>query len=82
MGLAGEAGEIAEKIKKVLRDDNGLITNEKKQEIKKELGDVLWYVSQIATELGLSLEESASFNIEKLTSRKERGKLQGSGDDR
>jgi len=82
LGLAGEAGEVSEKIKKVLRDNNGVITNEKKEEIKKELGDVLWYVSQIATELGLSLEEIASFNIEKLKLRKERGKLQGSGDDR
>lgn len=82
LGLAGEAGEVAEKIKKVIRDDGGEVTAEKKKELEKELGDVLWYVSQIATEIGLSLEKIASGNIEKLYSRLERGKLRGSGDDR
>ncbi|MFC1629978.1 nucleoside triphosphate pyrophosphohydrolase family protein [Patescibacteria group bacterium] len=82
LGLVGESGEIAEKIKKVLRDDKGIISEEKKQEILKELGDVLWYVSQIATELDLPLDKVASFNIEKLSSRKERNKLSGSGDNR
>ncbi len=82
LGLSGEAGEIAEKIKKVLRDDKGIIGKEKKEEIKKELGDVLWYISQLATELGLSLDEIALENINKLTSRKKRGKLRGSGDNR
>lgn len=82
LGLVGEAGEVAEKIKKVLRDNDGIITKEKKQEIQKELGDVLWYVSQVASELGLSLEEVASLNIEKLFSRKERDMLHGDGDNR
>jgi len=82
LGLAGEAGEVAEKVKKILRDDGGAISKEKKEELKKELGDVLWYVSQVATEIGLSLGDIAEFNIEKLLSRKERGKIQGSGDDR
>lgn len=82
LGLAGEAGEVAEKIKKVLRDGNNLITEEKKEEIKKELGDVLWYISQLATELNLSLEEVASHNIEKLLSRQERAQLHGDGDNR
>lgn len=82
LGLSGESGEIAEKIKKVLRDKNGVIDEETRMEIKKELGDVLWYVAQIATELNLSLEEVASLNIEKLTSRKKRGKLHGNGDNR
>ncbi|MSR84879.1 hypothetical protein EXS71_00320 [Candidatus Uhrbacteria bacterium] len=82
LGLAGEAGEVADKIKKTLRDDHGVVTEEKKMEIKKELGDVLWYVAQIATELGLSLDEIANVNLEKLFSRMERGKLSGSGDNR
>jgi NTP pyrophosphatase (non-canonical NTP hydrolase) len=82
LGLAGEAGEVAEKIKKVLRDDNNLVSAEKKEELKKELGDVLWYLAQISTELGLSLEEVAAFNIEKLQSRKQRNVLGGSGDNR
>lgn len=82
LGLAGEAGEVAEKIKKVIRDDGGSVSGEKKQEIQKELGDVLWYVAQIATELGLSLEDVAQGNLEKLASRMAREKIGGSGDDR
>ena|SRR3989344_9194133 len=82
LGLSGEAGEVADKIKKVLRDDGGMIKEETRLEILKELGDVLWYVAQIATELNLSLEEVAALNIEKLYSRLERGKITGSGDNR
>lgn len=82
LGLAGEAGEVAEKIKKVIRDKDGIIDDETREAIKKELGDVLWYVSQIASELGLSLDEIGEKNIEKLYSRMERGKLNGSGDNR
>ncbi|MEA3293101.1 MAG: nucleoside triphosphate pyrophosphohydrolase family protein [Patescibacteria group bacterium] len=82
LGLVGESGEVAEKIKKVLRDNNGIIDEERKQEIKKELGDVLWYIAQIATELNLQLDEIACFNIEKLKSRKHRNQLHGSGDNR
>lgn len=82
LGLAGEAGEVAEKIKKVLRDKNGIVDEAVKEDIKKELGDVLWYVSQVATELGLSLGDVASLNIEKLYSRHKRGKIHGSGDNR
>jgi len=82
LGLCGEAGEIAEKIKKVLRDDNGKISKEKKELIAKELGDVLWYISQIATELKIDLDSIAEVNIEKLYSRMKRDKLSGSGDNR
>ena len=82
LGLAGEAGEVAEKVKKILRDNNGLASEERVQEIKKELGDVLWYLSQLATEFGLSLEEIAQSNLEKLLSRLERGVLNGNGDNR
>lgn len=82
LGLVGEAGEVAEKIKKVLRDKNRIITEEIKKDIAKEMGDVLWYLSQLATELDLSLEKIASLNIDKLSSRKKRGTLHGSGDNR
>lgn len=82
LGLSGEAGEVAEKIKKVIRDKNGIIDEETKELIKKELGDVLWYVSQLATELSLSLDDVAEKNIKKLASRMERGKLHGDGDNR
>ena len=82
LGLVGESGEVAEKIKKILRDNNGIVDEEKREEIKKELGDVLWYIAQLATELGLSLDEIARFNIKKLQSRKRRNKLHGSGDNR
>ncbi len=80
LGLAGEAGEVAEKIKKVIRDKNGIMDQETKDKISKELGDVLWYVAQLATELDLSLDDVADANISKLQSRKERGSLSGSGD--
>lgn len=82
LGLAGESGEVAEKIKKVLRDKSGIIDETTKQEITKELGDVLWYVAQLSTELGLSLNNVAAENIKKLFSRMERGKLGGNGDNR
>ena len=82
LGLVGESGEVAEKIKKVLRDNGGVIDEERRGEIKKELGDVLWYLAQVATELNLSLDEIAQANIDKLESRKERNKLHGEGDNR
>lgn len=82
LGLNGEAGEVAEKIKKVIRDKNGVIDKATKEGIKKELGDVLWYTAQLATELGLSLDAIAKQNIKKLISRKKRGKIRGSGDNR
>ncbi len=82
LGLSGEAGEVAEKIKKVLRDKGGVVDDQTKEKLEKELGDVLWYVSQISSELGLSLDEVASKNIEKLFSRKDRGVLHGEGDER
>ena len=82
LGLAGEAGELAEHAKKAIRDDAGQVTDERRSAMAKELGDVLWYVSQLATELGLELDEIADTNLQKLLSRQRRGVLSGSGDDR
>ena len=82
LGLNGEAGELAEKLKKILRDKGGELSEEDRAEVAKELGDVLWYVTGIAYELDIPLEEVARMNIDKLNSRKERGMLGGSGDNR
>lgn len=82
LGLADESGEVAGKIKKVIRDNGGVVDEERKQDIKKEMGDVLWYLAQLATELNLKLSDIAKTNIEKLTSRYLRNKIHGSGDDR
>ncbi len=82
LGLAGEAGEVAEKVKKVFRDSNGEMTAEQKELLVKELGDVLWYVSAIAHELGTDLDDVAQQNLKKLHDRMERDKLHGSGDKR
>jgi NTP pyrophosphatase (non-canonical NTP hydrolase) len=82
LGLCGEAGEAAEKVKKAMRDDGGVLTGERRAALAGELGDVLWYVAQLATEAGLDLDEIAGDNLAKLLSRKERDVLQGSGDTR
>jgi NTP pyrophosphatase (non-canonical NTP hydrolase) len=82
LGLAGEAGEVAEKVKKIFRDKNAIVDESTKNEIAKELGDVLWYVSQIATELGISMEDVAEGNIKKIMSRMERNLISGDGDNR
>lgn len=80
LGLVNEAGELAGKVKKIFRDKGGQISQEDREALKGELGDVLWYLAQIATELDLTLEEVASHNLEKLFSRLERGKIKGEGD--
>lgn len=82
LGLAGETGEVCEKIKKVWRDNNLAMTDEQCEDILKECGDVLYYLMRIANELGSDLSEVAALNINKLQSRKTRGKLTGSGDNR
>ena len=82
LGLCGEAGEVAEKVKKMLRDDGGVLSPERRAALAKELGDVLWYAAQVATEAGLDLDAIAEENLAKLGSRRDRGVLQGSGDDR
>lgn len=82
LGLLNEAGEVAGKIKKIFRDKQGQISAADREALKQELGDVLWYLAQIATELDLTLEEVAAANLTKLFSRLERGKIQGDGDNR
>lgn len=82
LGMCGEAGEVADKVKKVLRDNGGYFTEGKRIELMKEVGDVLWYVSAIARDLGFTLEEVAQANITKLADRAARNQLQGSGDQR
>jgi NTP pyrophosphatase (non-canonical NTP hydrolase) len=82
LGLAGEAGEFADHAKKVIRDDGGEVTPQRREAMAKELGDVLWYVAQLASELGLELDQVAQDNLDKLLSRQRRGVLSGSGDER
>jgi NTP pyrophosphatase (non-canonical NTP hydrolase) len=82
LGLAGEAGEFADHAKKVIRDDGGEVTSGRREAMAKELGDVLWYVAQLASELELALDEIAQMNLDKLRSRQQRGVLSGEGDDR
>ena len=82
LGLVGEAGEVAEKVKKVIRDKQGIFDEESKNAIKKELGDVLWYISNLCSEFNFSLDEAALLNLEKLKLRLSKGTLSGSGDDR
>jgi len=82
LGLVGEAGETADKIKKILRDKDGVISDEDRELIVKELGDTLWYIASISRYLGVPLSEVASGNIEKLESRYQRNKLHGEGDER
>lgn len=79
LGL-GEAGEVQNQIKKILRDDNGQVTEQRKEAIIAELGDVCWYISALGKELGVSLEEIFERNLIKLESRAERDKIRGDGD--
>lgn len=82
LGLASESGEVVGKVSKIMRDDNDIVSDDSRLKLEKELGDVLWYVAQLSTELNLSLDEIATNNIRKLQSRKERNKIHGSGDNR
>jgi NTP pyrophosphatase (non-canonical NTP hydrolase) len=82
LGLAGEVGEVCNKIKKIQRDKGGQWSEEDRQTIKKEIGDCMWYVASVCSEFQLDLGEVAQANLDKLASRKERGVLQGSGDNR
>jgi NTP pyrophosphatase (non-canonical NTP hydrolase) len=82
MGLCGESGEVAEKVKKVYRDNKGIFTHDKAEEIAKELGDVLWNLAVLSHEMGFKLSDVAQMNVDKLNSRIERNTLHGNGDNR
>jgi NTP pyrophosphatase (non-canonical NTP hydrolase) len=82
MGTAGETGEVIEKVKKLIRPVEIVISDEKRDDLKKEIGDVLWYISQLAFQLGLSLDDIAEHNIKKLADRAERGVIHSEGDTR
>lgn len=82
LGLAGEAGEVAGKVKKIARDNDGAITAATRSKLADELGDVLYYVASVSTQLGFDLDAIAAGNLAKLADRQERGVLQGSGDNR
>lgn len=82
LGGAGEFGEIANKVKKIMRDANGVITGDVRAAVEKEIGDGLWYLSELARKFGATLGECAQENLDKLFSRQERGVLSGSGDNR
>lgn len=81
LGL-GEVGEVQGKLKKIIRDDNGKLTQEKREALAGELGDVLWYCARLATELGYTLGDIAEANLSKLEDRKNRNVIGGSGDNR
>ncbi len=82
LGLTNEAGEVSGKIKKIFRDKDGVFSEADRTALLAELGDVLWYLAQISSELGLSLNEIAEHNLAKLLDRQMRGKIQGDGDNR
>ena len=82
LGMNGEAGEVADKVKKIIRDNNGNMSKEKAVEIAKEAGDVLWYIATLAHDIGFTLDEIGQMNYDKLHSRQQRGMLGGSGDNR
>jgi NTP pyrophosphatase (non-canonical NTP hydrolase) len=82
LGLTNEAGEVAGKVKKIFRDRQGVVTDEDRAALTLELGDVLWYLAELCTQLGIDLEDVAAANIEKLRGRTARGTLAGDGDDR
>jgi NTP pyrophosphatase (non-canonical NTP hydrolase) len=82
LGLAGAAGEVANKVKKIYRDDGGQVTDDRRAQIAHELGGVLWYVAAVCTDLNLNMGDVARENVAILASRQERGTLHGDGDER
>lgn len=82
LGLANEAGEVAGKVKKIFRDKGGVIGEAEREALKAELGDVLWYIAQVCTELEIPLDDVAEANLAKLLDRQARGKIRGDGDNR
>lgn len=82
LGLGGEAGEALEKVKKLMRDNNGVLTDERRFMIESEIGDVLWYAAMLSDQIGSSLGEAAENNLRKIASRSARNMIHGDGDTR
>lgn len=82
LGLSGEVGEVCDRIKKIYRDKEGVFSYYDKQEIAKEMGDVLWYLASLATDLDLNMNDIAFTNTQKILNRKQNGKISGNGDNR
>lgn len=82
LGICGESGEVAEKIKKIIRDKDSIISEEDRVLLLKEAGDILWYISKFLSDIGWTLEEAILTNVEKIRDRETRGVLQGNGDNR
>lgn len=82
LGLASESGEVASDVSKMIRDDGGVLTQDRREKLKSEISDSLWMVAMVAKELGFTLEEIAQYNLDKLADRKARGVLGGSGSQR
>ena len=82
LGLCGESGEVADKIKKIYRDNNGIISEDNKEQLVKEMGDVLWYLANMATDLNMTLEDVARKNLEKIQIRQQKNLIHGEGDNR
>ena len=82
MGIAGEAGEVIEKWKKIVAYKDGQISKEDKEDLKKELCDIVWYIAVLAHSIGLSFEDIVQLNVKKLADRKKRGVIKGKGDNR
>lgn len=82
LGLVGESGEVAEKVKKLIRDKGGKLDDDARADLVKELGDILWYVNAVAHLIGSDISEVADKNLAKVLGRKDRGVTKGSGDNR
>ena len=82
LGLCGESGEVTDKIKKIYRDNNGIISEDNKEQLVKEMGDVLWYLANMATDLNVTLEDVARKNLEKIQIRQQKNLIHGEGDNR
>ena len=80
--MAGETGEVVEKVKKIIRDKDSIVGDEEREELKKEIGDVLWYVAALCSELGLDMQDVAEYNLNKTRDRVLRGMIKGEGDNR
>jgi len=82
LGLASEAGEVAGAMRRIVRDDGSILSSNRKEQLKSELGDILWYVAVLSQRLNIPLDEVAEYNVKKLSDRAQRGVIRGQGDSR